>query len=163
MSWVEYGPGKKNEKIAHKRKEPYDALGRREQKKEATRKEATRNMKRGRTTLKSSGERPKNKPPQKRSEVKGIIKTTKAKIWMKDSLRKSPTKQNKNKKIARDRERETELTHLFKNKSFDISLHREFLYTSHAGLIFTWGVSLTYPVLASFLFSSGEFLLHIPC
>ena len=78
---------------------------------------------------------------------------------MKDSLRKSPTKQNKNKWIARDRE--TELTHLFKNKSLDISLHREFLYTSHAGFIFTWGISLTHPVLASIL--SGEFLLHIPC
>ena len=33
--------------------------------------------------------------------------------------------------------------------------------TSHAGFIFIWGVSLTHPVLASFLF--GEFLLHIPC
>ena len=36
-----------------------------------------------------------------------------------------------------------------------------FSYTSRAGLIFMWGVSLTHPVLASFL--SGEFLLHIPC
>ena len=36
-----------------------------------------------------------------------------------------------------------------------------FSYTSHAGFIFIWGVSLTYPVLASFL--TGEFLLHIPC
>ena len=42
-----------------------------------------------------------------------------------------------------------------------------FSYTSHAGFIFIrgcifmWGVSLTHPVLASFL--SGEFLLHIPC
>ena len=33
--------------------------------------------------------------------------------------------------------------------------------TSHTGFIFIWGVSLTHPVLASFLF--GEFLLHIPC
>ena len=40
-----------------------------------------------------------------------------------------------------------------------------FSYTSHAGLIFMGGgggggVSLTHPMLASFL--SGEFLLHIP-
>ena len=36
-----------------------------------------------------------------------------------------------------------------------------FSYTSHVGLIFNWGISLTHPVLALFL--SGEFLLHIPC
>ena len=36
-----------------------------------------------------------------------------------------------------------------------------FSYTSRAGFTFLWGVSLTHPVLASFL--SGEFLLHIPC
>ena len=36
-----------------------------------------------------------------------------------------------------------------------------FSYTSHAGFIFIWVVSLTHPVLASFL--SGEVLLHIPC
>ena len=36
-----------------------------------------------------------------------------------------------------------------------------FSYTSHADFVFMWGVSLTHPVLASFLF--GEFLLHIPC
>ena len=35
-----------------------------------------------------------------------------------------------------------------------------FSYTSRAGFIFMLGVSLTHPVLASFL--SGEFLLHIP-
>ena len=35
-----------------------------------------------------------------------------------------------------------------------------FSYTSRAGFIFIWGVSLTHAVLASFL--SGEFLLHIP-
>ena len=35
-----------------------------------------------------------------------------------------------------------------------------FSYTSRAGFAFLWGVSLTHPVLASFL--SGEFLLHIP-
>ena len=35
-----------------------------------------------------------------------------------------------------------------------------FSYRSRAGFIFLWGVSLTHPVLASFL--SGEFLLHIP-
>ena len=35
-----------------------------------------------------------------------------------------------------------------------------FSYTSLAGFIFIWGVSLTHPVLASFL--SGEFFLHIP-
>ena len=52
-----------------------------------------------------------------------------------------------------------------------------FSYTSHVGFIFIWGVSLTHPVLASFLFGgvslthpvlasfflSGEFLLLIPC
>ena len=38
---------------------------------------------------------------------------------------------------------------------------RSFSYTSRAGFIPLWGVSLTHPVLASFL--SGEFLLHIPC
>ena len=47
------------------------------------------------------------------------------------------------------------------NNSFDISLYRKFLYTSHAGFIFIWGISVTPPLLASFL--SGEFLLHIPC
>ena len=36
-----------------------------------------------------------------------------------------------------------------------------FSYTSRAGFIFMWGVSLTHPELASF--SCGEFLLHIPC
>ena len=35
-----------------------------------------------------------------------------------------------------------------------------FSYTSRPGFIFIWGVSLTHPVLASFL--SGEFLLHVP-
>ena len=34
-------------------------------------------------------------------------------------------------------------------------------YTSHAAVIFIWGVSLTHSVLASFL--SRKFLLHIPC
>ena len=45
---------------------------------------------------------------------------------------------------------------------------RSFSYASLAGkfflsffFLFFWGVSLTHPVLASFL--SGEFLLHIPC
>ena len=33
-------------------------------------------------------------------------------------------------------------------------------YPSRAGFIFNWGVSLTHPMLASFL--PGEFLLHIP-
>ena len=36
-----------------------------------------------------------------------------------------------------------------------------FSYTSRAGFIFMWRVSLTHSVLASFL--SREFLLHIPC
>ena len=36
-----------------------------------------------------------------------------------------------------------------------------FSYTSHAAFSFLWGVSLTHPVLASFL--SSEFLLNIPC
>ena len=34
-------------------------------------------------------------------------------------------------------------------------------YTSYAGVIFIWGVSLAHPVLALYL--CGEFLLHIPC
>ena len=47
-----------------------------------------------------------------------------------------------------------------------------FSYTSHSCFIFVWGVSLTHPMLAfshsfssssSFIFYSGEFLLHIPC
>ena len=45
-----------------------------------------------------------------------------------------------------------------------------FSYTSHACLIFLWGVSLTHPMLVLLLllllfllFKSGEFLLHIPC
>jgi len=75
------------------------------------------------------------------------------------------TKENKNKQITRhrdrNREREPELTHLFKNNLFDISLYREFLYISHAGFFFMWGVSLTHPVLASFL--CEELLLHILC
>ena len=36
-----------------------------------------------------------------------------------------------------------------------------FSYKCRAGFIFIWGVSLTHPVLASFL--CGEFLIHIPC
>ena len=36
-----------------------------------------------------------------------------------------------------------------------------FSYTSRAGFNFIWGVSLTHPVLASFV--CGEFLLHILC
>ena len=36
-----------------------------------------------------------------------------------------------------------------------------FSYTSRAGFIFMWGVSLKHPVLASILY--GKFLLHIPC
>ena len=36
-----------------------------------------------------------------------------------------------------------------------------FSYTSRAGFIFSWGVSLTHPKLASYLW--GEFLLHILC
>ena len=36
-----------------------------------------------------------------------------------------------------------------------------FFYTSHAGFIFVWGVSLKHPVLVSFL--CAEFLFHIPC
>ena len=36
-----------------------------------------------------------------------------------------------------------------------------FSYTSLVGFIFIWGVSLTHPMLVSFL--SGEFFLHIPC
>ena len=53
---------------------------------------------------------------------------------------------------------------------------RNFCYASHVGLIFVWGVSLTHPVLASFLSGgvslthpvlasllSGKFLSHMPC
>ena len=36
-----------------------------------------------------------------------------------------------------------------------------FSYTSCAGFIFIWGVSLTHPALTFFF--CGEFLLHIPC
>ena len=40
-------------------------------------------------------------------------------------------------------------------------------YTSRAGFIFIWGVSLTHPIQALFLsgasFLCGEFLLHSPC
>ena len=36
-----------------------------------------------------------------------------------------------------------------------------FTYTSRAGFIFSWGVSLTHLMLALFL--CGEFLLHVPC
>ena len=36
-----------------------------------------------------------------------------------------------------------------------------FFHTSSTGFIFMWEVSLTHPMLASFL--SREFLLHIPC
>ena len=35
-----------------------------------------------------------------------------------------------------------------------------FFFVSRVGFIFMWGVSITHPVLASFL--CGEFLLHIP-
>ena len=37
----------------------------------------------------------------------------------------------------------------------------KFFFISRVGFIFMWGVSITHPVLASFL--CGEFLLHIPC
>ena len=44
-------------------------------------------------------------------------------------------------------------------------LSREFMenfsYTSYAGFVFIWGLSLTHPVLVLFL--CREFLLHIPC
>ena len=36
-----------------------------------------------------------------------------------------------------------------------------FTYTSSAGLIFIWGVSLTHPVMGLVL--SADLLLHIPC
>ena len=36
-----------------------------------------------------------------------------------------------------------------------------FSYTSRAGFIFIWGISLTHPMRTLFL--CGEFLLHIPC
>ena len=107
---------------------------------------------------------------------------------MKTSLEKAlqnKTKTNKSRDTELETEREPELTHLFKNNSFNISLYREFLYTTHAGFflhilswlpllylesiphtsraafIFVWGVSLTHPTLALFL--CGEFLLHILC
>ena len=57
---------------------------------------------------------------------------------------------------------------------FPVFFRGSFSYTSRAGFIFNWGVSLTHPVLASFLnsgvslthpmlalFLSGEYLLHI--
>ena len=48
------------------RKEPYDALERtttKQKKQQPGEKDATRKVKKGRKTLKRSGERPKNKPP----------------------------------------------------------------------------------------------------
>ena len=108
---------------------------------------------------------------------------------MKDSLRKSPIQQNKNKQTKSQetetkREREPELTLLFKNKHMKTALpiaknetlkdrnakeqpraenaeRIQGLQTTQLCTIFIWGVSLTHPVLASFL--SVEFLLHIPC
>ena len=57
---------------------------------------------------------------------------------------------------------------LFYLGSFSYTSHAGFIFiwgvyscTSHAGFIFIWGVSLTHPMLVSFL--SAEFLLHIPC
>ena len=93
-------------------------------------------------------------------------KELKPKFASKDSLRKKALQnKTKNKQIARHRhrntEREPELTHLFKNNSFDISLYREYLYTCRAGFIFIWGISVAHPVLVLFL--CREFLLHIPC
>ena len=49
--------------------------------------------------------------------------------------------------------------------SFSYTSRAAFIFDTgsftRAGFIFIWGVSLTHPVLASFL--SREFLLHIPC
>ena len=88
-------------------------------------------------------------------------KTTKAKIWIKDSLRKCPTEQSKTEQIARDRDRKTEPERipLYKNKSFDISLHREFLYTSHTDFFCMRGVSIRHPALLFFHFSFFHFYL----
>ena len=84
---------------------------------------------------------------------------------MKTSLEKAlqnKTKTNKSRDTEIETEREPELTHLFKNNSFDFSLYREFLYISHAGFFFMCGVPLTHPVLAS-SFISREYPSHIPC
>ena len=54
-------------------------------------------------------------------------------------------KKSKKSKRHRDRERKPELTHVFKNKSFDISLH------PMLASFFMWGVSLRHPALASFI------------
>ena len=46
--------------------------------------------------------------------------------------------------------------------SFFYIYHADFIFLWGASLLLLiWGVSLTHPVLVSFL--SGEFLLHIPC
>jgi len=66
-------------------------------------------------------------------------KQLKQKFAPKTATEKSSTKQ---KQITG---REPELTHLFKNNSFDISLYREFLYTSHAGFFSMWEISLKHP------------------
>ena len=122
---MEYRAGKR--KVARKRTEPYDALERREQKKEATRKQRShKKHEQGENDIKEDkvekGLRtsplphphaPPHTHTQKRSEVKGTLKvikdkTTKAQISMKDSLTKSPIQQNKNKqnhKKPRQRER----------------------------------------------------------
>ena len=61
------GRQKNKTKKSHteERKEPYDALERTERKKKQQpgEKDATRKVKKGRKTLKRSGERPNNKPP----------------------------------------------------------------------------------------------------
>ena len=182
---------KKKEKNLHteERKEPYEALERREQKKEATRRERShKKREKGENDIKEEQvEKGLKTSPHKSAQKwkepsKWLLfflkpKQLKPKFASKTALEKSLPKQNKIKQIARyrnrNRETELELTHLFKNKSFDISLPREFLYTSQrqnwnwrifskiSRLTFlSIGSFFTHPMLASFLF--WEFLSHIP-
>ena len=188
------------------RKEPYDALQKTEKRSNQKRKKPQETCKKEENDIKEEqvekGLRTNALRSERNPQSDKNTKQLKQKFASKTALEKSCTKQNKNKQIARQRDRnretEPELTHFFKNNSFDISLYREFLYTSHflfmwgvslasffcgefllhiprwlyfsvgsfsytshACLIFLWGVSLTHPVLP--LFFSGEFLLQIPC
>ena len=99
------------------------------------------------------------KEPSKRFFLKP--KQLKPKFASKTALEKSLPKQNKIKQIARcrnrNRETELELTHLFKNKSFDISLPREFLYTSQRQ---NWNWRIFSKISRLTFLSLGSFFTH---
>ena len=70
----------KNEKVAHTREKGaiYDALERTERRKKATRRERNhKKREKGENDIKEEQVFSKNKPPQKRSEVKGTLKVIK--------------------------------------------------------------------------------------